>query len=63
MVAGATGLPTLIGSGITPENLADFACADGFIVGSYVKEGGLWSNRLDLGLVEAVVQAFRSLAV
>src|SRR5215510_1052469 len=32
--SGATRLPVLVGSGITPRNLADYADADGFVVGS-----------------------------
>jgi len=43
VVREATGLPLLIGSGITAENLEEFALlADGFIVGSAFKENGLW---------------------
>ena len=58
--AGAVGLPVLVGSGITPENLARFPAAHGFIVGSSVKEGGLWSNPLDPAAVRAVADAFVS---
>jgi hypothetical protein len=57
-VSAAVAIPTLIGSGITPENIGDYAAADAFIVGSSVKAGGVWSNRLDEGRVRAVVQAF-----
>lgn len=36
-------LPTLIGSGITPENVAAYSdLAQGVIVGSYLKTGGHW---------------------
>ncbi|MBU0638210.1 MAG: BtpA/SgcQ family protein [Planctomycetes bacterium] len=47
-VREAVSIPVCIGSGLTPDNLA--ACwphTDVFIVGSYVKTNGLWSNRLD----------------
>jgi len=38
-------LPILIGSGITADNIKDYwQYADGFIIGSYFKEAGLWSN-------------------
>src|SRR6266702_3538677 len=37
------------------------AAADGFIVGSWVKEDGLWSNPLDPGRLEALVRAFSAL--
>ena len=60
-VAGAVGIPVLVGSGVTPENLADYAAADGFIVGSCVKEGGVWSGRLDEARTAAVAAAFRRL--
>src|SRR6266436_2130716 len=43
----AVRIPTLVGSGVTPENMRSFAAADALIVGSSVKEEGLWSNRLD----------------
>ena len=56
--AGAVGIPVLVGSGITPENIGHFAAADALIVGSSVKEGGLWFNKLDEGCVRAVAQAF-----
>jgi hypothetical protein len=42
-VADATDLPLLIGSGTTADNFSDlFPYADGFIVGSALKEGGRW---------------------
>jgi membrane complex biogenesis BtpA family protein len=44
-VAGAAEVPILVGSGTTPTNLpALWPHADGFIVGSYLKREGLWSN-------------------
>lgn len=60
-VSDAVAIPTLVGSGISPENLVGFASADAFIVGSSVKEDGIWSNQLDGGRVRAVVQAFQVL--
>ena len=42
-------LPIFIGSGITPENLANYYdYADGFIVGSYIKEDGYWENDISI---------------
>jgi membrane complex biogenesis BtpA family protein len=58
----AVGVPVLVGSGITPENMGRFAAADALIVGSSVKEGGLWSNRLDEKCLDSVARAFQSLA-
>jgi len=47
-VRAAVDLPILIGSGITPEQVPDFFDqVDGFIVGSYVKVGGHWSEAPD----------------
>jgi membrane complex biogenesis BtpA family protein len=40
-VSEAVNIPTLVGSGVTPENIATLAAADALIVGSSVKEGGL----------------------
>ena len=60
-VAGAVGIPTLVGSGLSPENLARYAAAQGFIVGSSVKHGGLWSNALDPVRVAAVAAVFAKL--
>lgn len=43
-VRAATTLPVLVGSGVTAENFEALSeCADGFIVGSAFKEGGLWN--------------------
>ncbi|MGB0646383.1 MAG: BtpA/SgcQ family protein [Bradymonadia bacterium] len=40
-----TPCPVLIGSGVTPENVADYApFANGVIVGSYLKEEGYWKK-------------------
>ncbi len=60
-VSHAVGIPALVGSGITPENIGGFAAADALIVGSSVKEGGQWFNRLDDARVRAVARAFQSL--
>lgn len=56
-VRAATRLPVLIGSGITPDNVADFQAADGFIVGSFFKQGGRWTNPVDRERVRALVDA------
>ncbi len=60
-VRHAVGLPVLVGSGITAENLSRYAQADAFIVGSWVKQDGLWFNPLDRARVEALAQALRRL--
>jgi membrane complex biogenesis BtpA family protein len=60
-VARTVKLPVLVGSGITADNIADYASADGFIVGSWVKRGGDWSGALDSRKAAALVKAFRHL--
>lgn len=54
-------LPVLVGSGLTPANLASYARAHGFVVGSSVKQGGHWANPLDPDAVRAVSAAFAAL--
>jgi len=61
-VAAAVHVPVLVGSGLTPDNLARYARAHGFIVGSSVKHGGTWSHPLDRDAVRAVARAFAALA-
>lgn len=58
-VAAAVDLPVLVGSGATPENVAEYAAADGVIVGSFVKTGGHWAQALDPVRVAAFARAFR----
>jgi membrane complex biogenesis BtpA family protein len=60
-VAEAVSIPTLVGSGITPENIGDFARADAFIVGTSPKREGLWSNPVDPARGAALVRAFARL--
>jgi membrane complex biogenesis BtpA family protein len=60
-VSAAVKIPTLVGSGIAPDNLARYASARGFIVGSWVKRDGLWSNALDPDRVRAAAKAFAAL--
>jgi uncharacterized protein len=57
-----TKKPLLIGSGVTPANLPVFhSRADGFIVGSFFKEHGLASNRVDERRVRAFMDTARSM--
>jgi len=54
--------PVLIGSGITAENIGQYAAlADAFIVGSYLKKDGLWFNEIDKERVERLVGEFQAL--
>jgi len=55
-------VPVLLGSGVSPGNVAEFyEAADGFIVGSYFKDGGLWSNTVEPARVRRMVEAVRAL--
>jgi len=57
-VRHAVNVPVCIGSGLTPENLPGlWPHANVFIVGSYVKQDGLWSNALDAERVARFVEA------
>lgn len=51
-------LPVLVGSGVTPKGLeAIFPYADAFIVGSYFKKEGIWTNPPDLERLEQLSAA------
>ena len=57
-VAGASTLPLLVGSGVTPENVATIlARVDGVIVASSLKRDGHWWNEVEIGRVRALVRA------
>lgn len=54
-------VPVLIGSGLTPENIASYLpWADGFIVGSCLRENGDFLGRLQVSRLKAFVQAFQA---
>lgn len=51
-------LPIILGSGITADNIAEYApLADGFIVGSFFKQDGRWSEPVDARRVERFMNA------
>ena len=52
-----TSLPILIGSGVDRENLSEFYRADGMIVGSSLKQNGIWMNSLDETRVSEFMKA------
>ncbi len=58
-VSGAVRIPTMVGSGVTPGNMGGLATADALIVGSSVKEGGLWSNSLNEDRVRMLARKFQ----
>lgn len=57
-VSSTVGIPTLVGSGVTPENLGTYRDADAVIVGSWIKRDGVWSNPLDERRVRIMAEAF-----
>lgn len=57
-VAHSVSVPTLVGSGITIDNILDYSSADALIVGSSIKQDGLWSNEIDSDGARALVRAF-----
>lgn len=60
MIKEAAGLPTLVGSGVTPENVNDILdIVDGVIVASTLKHDGVWWNAVELKRVEAFVAGLR----
>ena len=60
-VAEAVSIPVLVGSGITPENIAAYPEADAFIVGTALKRDGLWTNPVDPDRAKALRRAFDAL--
>jgi uncharacterized protein len=60
-VADAVGIPTLVGSGITADNVGSYAAADAFIVGTWLKRGGAWINPPDPARIDALRRAVERL--
>ncbi len=59
-VRGATSLPVLVGSGVTPENASRLGeYADALIVGSWIKGDGFWKNAVDPQRAQEMVKAGR----
>jgi len=61
-VRRSTYLPVIVGSGTNPETLASqWSCADGFIVGSWLKQGGKWDQELDRERIDRFMSEVRKL--
>jgi membrane complex biogenesis BtpA family protein len=57
-----SGVPVLVGSGMTPQNIRSFfPSADGFIVGSTFRQQGRFLGELDPSRLEKFMRVFRSL--
>jgi membrane complex biogenesis BtpA family protein len=57
MAVKATGLPVLIGSGVTMRNAVDYKMANGFIIGSHFKKEGKWFNNIDENKLESFMES------
>ncbi|HDM90885.1 MAG TPA: phosphorybosylanthranilate isomerase, partial [candidate division WOR-3 bacterium] len=53
--------PVLVGSGITPDNIARYREADGFIVGSYIKVEGKAGNPVNIERAKRLRSAWETL--
>ena len=60
MIKEAAGLPTLVGSGVTPDNANDIlGIVDGIIIASALKHDGVWWNQVDPTRVKTFVAGLR----
>lgn len=58
---GASRLPVLVGSGVTPEQVAPLLRhADALIVGSWIKRDGVWSSPIDPARCRRLAEAFNA---
>ncbi|MFV0592276.1 MAG: BtpA/SgcQ family protein [Draconibacterium sp.] len=62
-VKSAVKIPVLIGSGIDTKNIHEYwNWADGFIVGSSLKEGGNWENKVERTRVKHLIKTINQLS-
>jgi membrane complex biogenesis BtpA family protein len=62
-VAAGCGVPVLVGSGVTPENIEQFLpSVNGLIVGSALKYDGQWDKHVDPARVAALVKRVEDLS-
>lgn len=60
MIKEAAGLPTLVGSGVTPDNANDIlGIVDGVIIASALKHDGVWWNQVDPVRVKTFMAGLR----
>jgi membrane complex biogenesis BtpA family protein len=58
--AAVPSAPVLVGSGVDPDNIEEIlSVADGLIVGTSLKRGGVVTNAVDLARVKRLVRAAR----
>ena len=61
-VGRGVSVATIVGSGITAENILHYSEADAFIVGSSIKKDGLWSNPIDNDRARSLVRTYGELS-
>ncbi|MDQ0394369.1 membrane complex biogenesis BtpA family protein [Labrys monachus] len=62
MIGRSTGLALLVGSGVTDGNIEGiFRHADGVIIGSFLKAGGVWWDPVDQAKVSAFMRQVAAL--
>jgi uncharacterized protein len=60
MIKAAAGLPTLVGSGVSPDNAGDILdIVDGVIIASALKHDGVWWNTVDPTRVTAFITGLK----
>ena len=65
--AGAEAIGTallvlaVVGSGISADNIAQYAAADAYVVGSWLKQDGMWTRPIDPARLDALVRAIERL--
>lgn len=60
-VSQSVGIPVLIGSGVTYDNVESYLDANAMIVGSHFKLGGHWANEVDAQQVKRFMGKIRKL--
>ncbi|XP_046897628.1 uncharacterized protein F13E9.13, mitochondrial isoform X1 [Hypomesus transpacificus] len=60
-VAQSVKIPTLIGSGVTFNNVEDYLDANAMIIGSHFKKGGYWANQVDPERVKRFMEKIHKL--
>nr|XP_026692881.1 uncharacterized protein F13E9.13, mitochondrial-like [Ciona intestinalis] len=60
-VQDEVGIPVLVGSGVTADNVDKYIHTSALIVGSHFKVGGVWSNPVDANLVQKFMKKVREM--
>lgn len=60
VVLKTVGIPVLVGSGATVDNVTQYLHCHAIIVGSHFKHGGIWSNDIDCNRVRRFMDRVQS---